>query len=103
MSESILQELTRLEQEYRKASCGEDAHAEYEALCYFAISALPDLLRVARMAADKQPQALEIMRKNDIVLDDFKDPMQKFAFTIYTDLCELHHATKPLLEKREEG
>ena len=50
-----------------------------------------------RIAA-KQPETLETLRANGIVLDDLTDKWQKVAFTIYSDLCEVDIWARQALE-----
>ena len=56
----------------------------------------------ARWAQRKQPEALEIMRKHKIVIDDLDDPMQKLAFSLYTDLVEIENKVRNMFEDDEE-
>jgi hypothetical protein len=56
---------------------------------------LEHLIELAKGAA---PKAREIMRKHDLSIDDLDDPMQKLAFTFYTDLCEVGDAAEAVEE-----
>lgn len=47
------------------------------------------LVEVVKDASKRQRQCLEIMRKNNLVLDNLDDPMQKLAFTFYTELVAI--------------
>jgi hypothetical protein len=44
----------------------------------------------------RQPEAVRIMRENNLKLDDLNDPIQKLAFTFYTELCELDSRVRHL-------
>lgn len=37
----------------------------------------------------RQQDAIAIMRKHDIVIDNLDDKMQKYAFSLYSDLVDL--------------
>lgn len=41
-------------------------------------------------AEQRQPEMLALMRKHNIKIDNLDDNMQKFAFTVYTELCEVN-------------
>ena len=60
-----------------------------------------ELEEFARWAQSLQPHAVEIMRSNNMVLDDLKDPFQKLAFTFYTDLCEIEKKVRQMFEDDE--
>lgn len=62
-----------------------------------------ELVAFARWAQEKQPNAVRIMRKHGLVIDDLKDPMQKLAFSFYCDLVEIEKKVKDLLDDAEEG
>jgi len=38
------------------------------------------------------------MQENNFVIDNLKDPMQKLAFSFYSDLCEIEMKARHLLE-----
>ena len=61
-----------------------------------------ELVDFARWAQKKQPEALEIMRKHKIVIDDLDDPMQKLAFSLYIDLVEIESKARNMFEDDEE-
>jgi hypothetical protein len=48
-----------------------------------------ELAQFAKWVQHFQPDALRIMHENNLVLDDLDKPMQKLAFTFYTDLVEI--------------
>lgn len=56
----------------------------------------------ARWAQKKQPEALEIMRKHKIVIHDLNDPMQKLAFSLYTDLVEIENRVRNMFDDDKE-
>ena len=58
-----------------------------------------ELVDFARKAQKKQPEALEIMQRHNLVLDDLNDPMQKLAFAFYTDLVELERDVRWLFDE----
>lgn len=50
-----------------------------------------------------KPNAMqEIMRKHNLKIDDLADPMQKLAFTFYTELCESAHEAQAILDAMKE-
>lgn len=49
-------------------------------------------------ARDRQPAMLELMRKHDLKIDNLDDPIQKFTFTLYTELCEVNFKARHLIE-----
>jgi len=55
-----------------------------------------ELEAFARWVQMKQPEALAMMQKNGFVLDNLKDPMQKLAFTLYTDLVEIESRVRDM-------
>jgi hypothetical protein len=61
-----------------------------------------DLVQFVRWAQSLHPAAVRIMREHNMVLDDLNEPMQKLAFTFYTDLCEIECKVRHLLEEDEE-
>jgi hypothetical protein len=48
-----------------------------------------ELAEFAKWAQHFQPDALRIMDENHLVIDNLHDPMQKLAFTFYTNLVEI--------------
>lgn len=48
-----------------------------------------ELAGVVRDVEAQPGEAQRIMRENGLVIDDLDDPMQKLAFTFYSDLAEL--------------
>ena len=50
----------------------------------------------------KQPQVLAYMREKGIVIDNLDDPMQRFAFLCYTELCEVEFISRTMLERDDE-
>jgi hypothetical protein len=49
----------------------------------------------------KEMQAL--MRKHGLKIDDLDNPMQKLAFTLYTELCEIAHNADALAGGEGQG
>lgn len=58
-----------------------------------------ELVEFARYAQSLQPMAVEIMRKHGLKIDDLSDPMQKLAFTFYTDLCDIENRVRQMFEE----
>jgi arginine/lysine/ornithine decarboxylase len=62
----------------------------------------PQLIAVMTQALfefSRKPKDIQaIMRKHGIVIDNLDDKMQKFAFTLYTDIVEIAHQSAMLLE-----
>lgn len=53
--------------------------------------------------ARKAPfEAQNIMREHGFKFDNLDDPMQKWAFTFYTMLCELSEGVRQLKEEAED-
>ena len=64
-----------------------------------------ELIAVARQAADKQAEAVAIMRKNGFKFEtrlDLSEGFEKLAFTFYTMLCEIDDRLRTLLKPFEE-
>lgn len=57
-----------------------------------------ELVKFALWAQERQGIALRIMQEHGFVLDNLKEPMQKLAFTFYTDLCEIEMKARHLFE-----
>jgi hypothetical protein len=57
-----------------------------------------ELEAFARWAQQKQPEALAIMEKHGLKIDNLKDPMQKLAFTFYTSLVEIEMKARHMFE-----
>ena len=57
-----------------------------------------ELADFAKWAQQVQKNAIAIMRKNNLKIDDLNDPMQKLAFTFYSDLCEIAHKAEHLFK-----
>lgn len=61
-----------------------------------------ELAKFAYWSQQFQTDALRIMRENGLVLDNLHDPMQKLAFTFYTDLCEIEQKSRQMFEDAEQ-
>lgn len=57
-----------------------------------------ELAEFARWTQTFQPDALRIMHENHLVIDNLHDPMQKLAFTFYTNLVEIAQKSEQLFE-----
>ena len=60
--------------------------------------AKPFLIKVR----DRQPEALDTIKKHGFVFDNLDDRWQKLAFSLYTDLVELSHDATHILEVEAE-
>jgi hypothetical protein len=60
-----------------------------------------DLMQFAKWAGSLQEHALEIMVTQNLKLENLSDPIQKLAFTFYTDLCEINSKSRNLFEDEE--
>jgi len=58
-----------------------------------------ELIELAIWVQQFQPNAIRIMRENGLKLDNLNDPMQKLAFTFYSDLCEIEQKARQLFEE----
>jgi len=58
-----------------------------------------ELRDFAIWAQTRQKLALRIMEWNELKIADLNDPMQKLAFTFYTDLCEIASKVDALFEE----
>jgi len=52
-------------------------------------------------AVNKPQEILQIMKDNDIVIDNLRDKMQKMVFTIYTELVGLSSRAEGLLPEED--
>ena len=60
------------------------------------------LREALRVALEAPFQIQQIMRDNDLALDDLDDKMQKLAFTIYTKMCAVSDTACRALETDDE-
>lgn len=58
-----------------------------------------ELVEFAQWSRQFQPNAIKIMRKHGLKIDNLEDQMQKLAFTFYTDLCEIEQKARRLFEE----
>jgi hypothetical protein len=58
-----------------------------------------ELVAFAKWTQTFQEDAARIMRENQLVIDDLDNPMQKLAFTFYTNLVEITSASERLFEE----
>jgi len=58
-----------------------------------------ELIELALWIQQFQPNAIRIMRENGLKIDDLNDPMQKLAFTFYSNLCEIEQKARQLFEE----
>ena len=64
---------------------------------------LDELIEFARWVQQKQPEALAIMEKQGIVIDNLDDKIQKLAFTFYSEIAEMSHKAEVLLEEHKSA
>lgn len=62
-----------------------------------------DMLEALKGVVTKQEQMLSIMRENNLKIDDLDDPMQKLAFTFYTEICDSALCAENLIHRAEGG
>lgn len=58
---------------------------------------------LARVLATKCDEMQDLMRRNKIVIDNVQEPMQKLAFTFYSEIAELAHKAEVVIEEYEES
>lgn len=51
----------------------------------------------------KHQEMVDLMRRNKLKIDDLKDPMQKLAFTFFTEIGEMSHKADVVLKEYEES
>ena len=51
----------------------------------------------------KNGEMAALMRRNELKLDNLKDPMQKLAFTFYSEIAELSHQADVILQEYAES
>ena len=54
-------------------------------------------------AAQKPQEIQEMMRRNNVVIRDHDDPMQKLAFTLYSEIVAQAVRARELLDEEEDG
>lgn len=60
-----------------------------------------DRLRDGLQACRKQAEVLGMMRRNNIVIDDWDEPWQKFAFTLYNIILTIDVEAGGVLDKTD--
>ena len=72
-------------------------------VCFVAARRNAALLRECRgvlgLAAGVPDNTIQIMRQEGLKIEDIKDPMQKLAFTIHSEACEVAGQAENLLER----
>ena len=64
---------------------------------------LADKLAAAlQHVAEAQPKVLALMAQHGIVIDNLDDKMQKWAFTLYTEICDIESVARTALAKYEK-
>ena len=64
--------------------------------------ALQPFVTYTKAAALKHGEMVDLMRRNGLKLDDLNDPMQKLAFTFYSEIGELSYKADVVIEEYEE-
>jgi hypothetical protein len=65
-------------------------------------STTTDMLKFIRHVSTKNSDMIDIMHRNGMVLDNLNDPMQKLAFTFFTEIANLSKmADNILVEHRQ--
>ena len=60
---------------------------------------LAEARRVLELAVGIPDNTIQIMRQEGLKIDDIKEPMQKLAFTIHTETCEVARQAEVVLDK----
>ena len=58
-----------------------------------------ELVDFARWAQGLQAEKAAIMLREGIVIGNLNNPIEKLAFTLYTDLCEIHSRVSNLFDE----
>jgi len=58
-----------------------------------------ELIKFARYAESKQPEALEMIERAGFIFDKSGGSWEKLAFTLYSDLCEINLKARQLFEE----
>lgn len=61
-----------------------------------------DIRECLEQAARKPQEMMELMRRNNMVIRDHDDPMQKLAFTLYSEIVEQAVRARELLDEEED-
>lgn len=64
----------------------------------FLLQRVEKLEEVLEKVVQRPVECQEIMRKNDLKIDNLEDKMQKLAFTFYTDLVDLSQQAEQALK-----
>ena len=62
-----------------------------------------DIRKWLENVAQKPQEMAEMMRRNNLVIRDHDDPMQKLAFTLYTEIVVQAASARELLDEEEDG
>ena len=60
---------------------------------------MDNIINFIKMVSGKQQEMIKIMERNNLVLDNLNEPMQKLAFTFYSEIAEMSHNADILLEE----
>jgi hypothetical protein len=47
----------------------------------------------------KHGEMVDLMRRNNLIISDLQDPMQKLAFTFFSEIGEMSHEAEVILEE----
>ena len=56
-----------------------------------------------KAASLKHNEMVDLMRRNNLKIDDLEDPMQKLAFTFFTEIGEMSHKAEVIIREYEES
>jgi hypothetical protein len=73
------------------------------AIARTATLAMQSFVIYTKVAALKHGEMVDLMRRNNLKLDDLNDPMQKLAFTFFSEIGELSHKADMVIEEYEDS
>ena len=53
----------------------------------------------AKSASLKHSEMVDLMRRNNLKIDDLEDPMQKLAFTFFSEIGEMSHEAEVIIDE----
>jgi hypothetical protein len=56
-----------------------------------------------KAASLKHNEMVDLMRRNNLKIDDLEDPMQKLAFTFFTEIGEMSHKAEVIIREYKES
>ena len=82
--------------EEKVCDCPSDKDEEYTQ------DEIAELVAIASHIQSRPEEMQGIMRREGLKIGNLDDPMQKLAFTLYTELCSLDSLVKDFFEKHDE-